>query len=304
MDCPICLDHNVRENPLEGVDGVFKLRCRRCGEFTVKSSFIAERPRQLTDDDVGKISGWIFEHSDRVLDGSDWGPLLGIKPLSVGAKAEKLLLYLGRKYPNPNQPIEFSGSGEELAASYSVNGDEARYIFNKYLGNYKSFIAFPDRGGLPTTISPAGWDYLYSLQSINKESQIGFCAMWFHPEMRCLWDAGIEPGIKLAGYDPIRIDRVEHNNRIDDEIIATIRRSKFVVADFTGGRGGVYFEAGFALGINIPVIWTVREDKLKSVHFDNRQYSFITWVPDNLEEFQVRLKNRIEATIGNGPVLP
>ena len=36
----------------------------------------------------------------------------------------------------------------------------------------------------------------------------------------------------------------EHINRIGDEIISQIRRSKFLIADFTGHRGGVYFEAG------------------------------------------------------------
>ena len=55
-------------------------------------------------------------------------------------------------------------------------------------------------------------------------------------------------------------------NSIDDEIIAEIRRSWFVVADFTCGtvphegkevaipRGGVYYEAGFAQGLNVPLI--------------------------------------------------
>ena len=41
----------------------------------------------------------------------------------------------------------------------------------------------------------------------------------------------------------------------DDEIIAEIRRSRFLVADFTHGEdreGVVYFEAGFALGLAIP----------------------------------------------------
>lgn len=41
----------------------------------------------------------------------------------------------------------------------------------------------------------------------------------------------------------------EHSNKIDDEIIGEIRRSAFIVADFTGHRGGVYFEAGFAMGL-------------------------------------------------------
>jgi len=35
---------------------------------------------------------------------------------------------------------------------------------------------------------------------------------------------------------------------------------RFIVADFTGQRGGVYFEAGYALGLRKPVIWTCKRD--------------------------------------------
>ena len=66
-------------------------------------------------------------------------------------------------------------------------------------------------------------------------------------------------GIEDAGYEAVRIDEKEHTNKIDDEIIAEIRRSRFVVADFTqgkdGARGGVYYEAGFAHGLGIEVIF-------------------------------------------------
>ena len=96
----------------------------------------------------------------------------------------------------------------------------------------------------------------------------------------------------------MRIDRHEHNNRIDDEIMAMIRRSKFIVADFTKERGGVYFEAGYALGLGLQVIWTCRKDALKEIHFDNRQYNFLTWTNNSLGDFAKRLQNRIEATIG------
>ena len=70
---------------------------------------------------------------------------------------------------------------------------------------------------------------------------------------------GFQQGILEAGYDPVRIDHIEHINRIDDEIIAQINASRFVVADFTGHRGGVYFEAGYALGLGLPVFWSRRE---------------------------------------------
>ena len=82
---------------------------------------------------------------------------------------------------------------------------------------------------------------------------------------------GIEPAVKDAGYEPVRIDRTEHADKIDDRIIAEIRRCRFLVCDFTCGllpdekaesgktaiaRGGVYYEAGFAHGLAKRVIWT------------------------------------------------
>jgi nucleoside 2-deoxyribosyltransferase len=150
-------------------------------------------------------------------------------------------------------------------------------------------------------ITPKGYEQLEELRDSHTDSRVGFCAMWFSKDLDQLWSDGIELAIVAAGYLAKRIDGVHHNNRIDDEIIATIRRSKFVVADFTGHRGGVYFEAGFALGLGRPVIWCVQEDELDKLHFDTRQYNFITWQADRLAEFRSRLANRIEATIGHGP---
>lgn len=60
-----------------------------------------------------------------------------------------------------------------------------------------------------------------------------------------------------------------HTDRIDDKILAEIRRSGLLVADFTGHRQGVYFEAGFALGLDVPVIWCCREDEIEKAHFEH-----------------------------------
>src|SRR5262249_29996447 len=149
-------------------------------------------------------------------------------------------------------------------------------------------------------IAPAGYEHLDALRSAGANSSIGFCAMWFDPALSVVWSDAIKPAIESAGYQAERIDSVEHNDRIDDRIMAMIRKRRFMVADFTGQRGGVYFEAGFALGLGLPVVWTIRESALPDVHFDNRQYNFTLWTDDNLPQFKMRLKNRIEATLGKG----
>jgi nucleoside 2-deoxyribosyltransferase len=95
--------------------------------------------------------------------------------------------------------------------------------------------------------------------------------------------------------EPVRIDRVHHNEKICDKVVAEIRMCQFLVADVTLQRPGVYFEAGFAMGLGRAVIWSCREDDLKNVHFDTRQYNHIVWKdPSNL---RTQLTDRIKATI-------
>jgi len=72
---------------------------------------------------------------------------------------------------------------------------------------------------------------------------------------------------------PQDTNRLEHNEKIDDLIVAEIRKSGLVVADFTGDRGGVYFEAGYARGLGLPVIWPCRKDWLEKLHFDTEHYA-------------------------------
>ena len=86
--------------------------------------------------------------------------------------------------------------------------------------------------------------------------------------MQETYDAEIAPGIRDAGYAPFRVDDPPTNKGISDTILAQIRAAEFVVADFTGQRQSVYFEAGFARGLGREVIWCCRDDELKNLHFD------------------------------------
>ena len=148
-----------------------------------------------------------------------------------------------------------------------------------------------------------GYARIAELEGRYTESSQAFAAMWFHDSIACVWEEGIKPGIEDARYLPVRIGRQEHNNKICDEIIAEIKRSRFVVADSTQGdheaRGGVYYEAGFAHGLDIPVMVTCRKDTLDKLHFDTRQYNHIVW--ETPEELRQKLRVRISANIGDGP---
>ncbi len=137
-------------------------------------------------------------------------------------------------------------------------------------------------------------------EDTTTNSQTVFVAMWFSQETTSAYDKAIAPAIEGLGYTAIRIDRREHNNKIDDEIIAEIRRANFLVADFScgpdGARGGVYYEAGFAAGLGKAVIYMVRQQDLDRVHFDTRQFNHVVW--ESEDDLQEKLRNRIGASLG------
>lgn len=144
-------------------------------------------------------------------------------------------------------------------------------------------------------------------QLANVDSGQAFVAMWFGDNMKEVYDNGIAPAIMAAGYKPFRIDQADYLGRVEDKIIAEIRRSRFVVADFTHGedgvRGGVYYEAGFAFGLNLPVIPMCKKNKVdkdpKYLHFDTSHLNHILWTDP--EDLRIRLRDRIEAVISEGP---
>ena len=157
------------------------------------------------------------------------------------------------------------------------------------------------RGDGNCVITIRGWQEIERLKQVNVASRFGFVAISFRNEFVPLYEQGIAAGIEAAGYEPMIMNRLEHNRRIDDEIIARIKQSRFLVTDFSVNRGGIYFEAGYAMGLGLEVIWLVRETHLDCVHFDNRQYNFITWQEGAWEQLAGRLRFRIERTIGRGP---
>ena len=78
--------------------------------------------------------------------------------------------------------------------------------------------------------SREGYLRLEDLANANTGSAQGFVAMWFNDSMETAYEQGFHAGIEAADYDPLRVDSVEHIGKIDDEIMAQIRRSRFVVA--------------------------------------------------------------------------
>ena len=321
--CHICM------GPGEVV-GEATLNCYRCGRYrATKDSFSHVRSKEACwgQSIIANASGWLCENQGSTLDQTLLDYLSALRSPPVATKAEKLLLHLAPNFPLPGDSIyediwaiddvvkKATETSEDLfnldsnvlskckrvlpflSASWCQDQTELHYIIFKYLMGHKRYIVQGDRSG-SIMITPAGWDYISTISQTTLNTREAFVAMWFDVGLNAIWASGISVGIAEAGYIPVRIDKHEHNNKIDDEIIAAIRRARFLVADFTGQRGGVYFEAGLATGLGKPVVWLCKRSELKDVHFDTRQYNFILWDLEHPNKLANDIQNRIEATIG------
>jgi nucleoside 2-deoxyribosyltransferase len=108
------------------------------------------------------------------------------------------------------------------------------------------------------------------MTTVTNASTRAFVAMSFDASMNDAWYKGFEPAIRSWGFKAIRIDKEDYAGGIVDRIMAEIRNCNFVVADYTMKNNGVYFEAGFTLGLGRTVIPTCRTDHIGDLHFDIR----------------------------------
>ena len=121
-----------------------------------------------------------------------------------------------------------------------------------------------------------------------------------------IYDNSILPILKELKIKPQRVDRVIHNEDIDDKIFQLIDSSDFLIADLTYARPSVYYEAGYAFGSGKPVIYITRRDHFHAkeddllgnlrVHFDLQMKNIIPWSKPSIS-FNTRLRKRINHII-------
>lgn len=150
--------------------------------------------------------------------------------------------------------------------------------------------------GKTVAITFKGLNYQIDLTENGVNSNNCFIAMSFGAGMNKIRDS-IKKVVNETGFNALIIDElhIDPHKTINDEIIANIKKSKFCISDFTEQKDGVYFEAGFALGLGLKVIYTCHEKWFKKSHFDTNHFPHIIY-KDN-QELESKLKMKIEAWI-------
>lgn len=323
--CPVCrLPAAIRPD-----GGNTRVDCSCCGDFSVTDvGVVFLSQREWNEEQAFKAAWFLRRNPGFEICSKSISQLEQLRETDVSQKGVSILVHLARLHPHPGDIISHSAlfvnsalfklrqidkpnvyAGRHLTKEsleplqlFSVSGCTDQYQLHWIIENYLMGLGYLKKGIADGRyeISLEGWRLIGEQSKSSTLSMQGFVAMPFAERFMPLYIEALHPGIHNAGYEPVRIDRHEHNNRIDDEIIAGIRRSRFVVADLSLHRGGIYFEAGYALGLGLPVVWTVERTALDNneVHFDNRQYNFLVWEEGKYDDLARRLTNRIEATIG------
>lgn len=310
-ECPVC-SKNAEVRSLDALDQVYDVDCPRCGNFRITEEAIDVVQEPKRHGEVFKISAYLRERtiaqqskvtvvSSRLITGNIKGAAISVDdiltsfPKTVSERIDRSLknLYQLSSYPGKRTPLD----AEKDYPVFFAENKEAFDFLRRTLGG-GGWIEIDERPRVPAiTLTSQGWNRIAELeqQKAGKDSRQAFVAMWFDGGLDKVYREGFAKAIVSEGYEPYRADLEEHNGKIDDEIIATIRKSRFMVADCTGNRPGVYFEAGFAKGLGIPVIWTCRRDdkEIEKMSFDTRQYNHILWTDE--ADLYEKLRRRIGA---------
>ncbi len=309
-NCPLC-----GRNPISSETGTsppaFRIGCEWCGSYWMSDKVPATCKSPHLADVTWKLAAYVREKTLQGFDvvlfpdqkgipttapkgsvGIDFA--LDAFPTSVAERLDRVLLNFDRLTQHLGHPIPLRQ--ENFALLFSKNTTEMMFVL-RHLTDAGLLAGFQSTIPCSVTLTGTGFARVADLNRglLGASNRQVFVAMSFDPSLNDAFSTGLKLGIEDAGYEPLRVDTKEHNNKICDTIVAEIRNSRFLVADFTLHRGGVYFEAGLMMGLGRPVIFTCRSDDLKGAHFDTRQYNHIGW--DTPTDLRHKLKRRIQATI-------
>jgi hypothetical protein len=168
----------------------------------------------------------------------------------------------------------------------------------------EELLKYSSSGGLDDVLSllltMSGWQKYEDLKKVRTESRTAFMAMRFgQPDLDQVVETVFKPAVLRTGFELKKLTDEQPAGLIDDQIRAAILSGRFVIADLTHGSYGAYWEAGFAEGLNLPVIYTCEKSawQEKQTHFDTNHLLTIIWDPAQPEHAGELLTATIRATL-------
>jgi hypothetical protein len=293
-----------------------RVNCARCGVFALRRSVYDDLPELFQQSPIRRA---LMSHTIRRIQGP--GPrVITIHPNtletywrrerlpSAKEQADELILWIGDNQPDNATPVttdEMSLDawiGTALPKSPGA-ASGLRWILAAMEPNAASPNLFLHNliGGRATLqLTMAGWERYAALKRVQNESRTAFMAMKFGDvELDNVVNQCFRPAVQRAGFELRVLTDYQQAGLIDDQIRAALISARFVVADLTHGSFGAYWEAGFADGRGLPVIYTCRRaewDKAKT-HFDTNHMTTVIWDVHDLKTSENEMTAIIRATL-------
>lgn len=280
------------------------VNCSNCGEFIITDMAQIEALNKIGNAEIKKARA---SHSIRRRAASGQQVKINVRDLdifletelpSIKEQADNFLSSFAQKAKEPGKILEIKSTEEWIgvtgcASKSGVNAIlvhliDKRHLLRPHTDTRNEFC-----------ITVEGWVYYEELQKKAKDSTIAFMAMKFgDSELDQIVDTVFRPAVAQTGFRLQKLNDEQRAGLIDDQLRVQIRRSRIMIADLSHGNKGAYWEAGFAEGLGIPVIYTCKESEFgNQSHFDTNHHLTVMWNPKNLEQAAQKLKATIRATL-------
>ncbi len=296
--CPIC---NTQSKTYLQEGSLYHVECPKCGHYYIDTKTSLEIKSFLDKQDYYKLSSWIKEqnienYSNKIplIDEDRFQKILKMKNKRIIEKFDRMILYLSKYKQNSTINKEI------IVRCWMKDKNEFEILYKKAIS--KGYIESDEKivkshkMPLFTNFTYDGLEYLESIElDPNKHLDGIFVAYNFTDEMHKIFETNVKDVIEELGFKYVKVDQntTKHDEKITDEIISKLKSARTIIADFTNNSTNVYFEAGYAMGLKIPVVWTCKDGHQFS--FDTAQFPHIIWKDG--KDLGRKVKERLEAIL-------
>jgi len=309
--CPVC---STSPTEIGELGPLVQVKCSRCGKYALAHSVFDDLPEWFRLDPTRRA---LMSHTIRRMQRKD--QLIQIHPTTIESywkrghlptpkeRADDLLLWIGDNQPAPslfadeNELALDAWIGAELPEIPGV-GQGFRWLLAQIDDHSpKLFVhGFTLEKKRRFQLTMAGWERYAALKQARNESRTAFMAMKFgDAELNGVVDQCFRPAVSRAGFELRVLTDQQRAGLIDDQMRAALISARFVVADLTHDSFGAYWEAGFADGRGLPVIYTCKRTKWDDAktHFDTNHMTTVIWDVANLKASEDEMTAIIRATL-------
>ncbi len=313
-NCPVCRTPGASsQTPVAGFADADAIECPRCGRFLLSGTtqVVLEGLLQRREINNSRLSHALRVRYDAeprkppfLRRDTDLQPYQDdLSHIPPQQQLDNFVLWIGK---NQGAPHEWARSNVHALAARvgtAIGSDTTELGISWLINEFNSRGLYSFRRGdaeASYQLKPEGWIRFDELNRRVVNSRNAFMAMKFGDVTldRVLRDC-FQPAAARAGFTLRALNESPSAGLIDNQIRVAIRSARFVIADLSHGNNGAYFEAGFAEGLGLPVIYTCEAAIFdeKKTHFDTNHMHTVKWDANKLEQAGRVLTDTIRNTL-------